>query len=101
MDYRAVIVDVVGMSILVWTMVGVAMWHFAVLVPDRFYGGIIGAFLAAVGGALIAGYLFPSPGVPDRNPPGFQEGLWSIPGALVGLGLSYVYGVRNERQQRS
>jgi len=28
-------------------MVGIALWHFAVLVPDRFWGGIIGAFMAA------------------------------------------------------
>ena len=50
------------MSILVWAMIGIAMWHFAVLVPDKFTGGIIGAFLAAVAGALAAGYLLPSPG---------------------------------------
>ena len=40
------------MSILIWAMVGIAVWHFAVLVPDRFWGGIIGAFLAALVGAL-------------------------------------------------
>ena len=34
------------MSVLVWAMLGIAVWHFAVLVPDRFTGGIIGAFLA-------------------------------------------------------
>ena len=39
------------MSILIWAMVGIAVWHFAVLVPDRFWGGIIGAFLAALLGA--------------------------------------------------
>jgi hypothetical protein len=30
------------MSVFVWVMIGVALWHFSVLVPDRFYGGIIG-----------------------------------------------------------
>jgi hypothetical protein len=30
--------------------VGNALWHFAVFVPDRFWGGIIGAFLARVRG---------------------------------------------------
>jgi len=34
------------MSLLVWAMLGIAVWHFAVLVPDRFTGGIIGAALA-------------------------------------------------------
>ena len=38
------------MSILVWVLVGIALWHFTVLLPDRFHGGIIGAFLYAVDG---------------------------------------------------
>ena len=49
------------MSVLVWAMLGIAVWHFAVLVPDKFTGGIIGAFLASLAGALAAGYLLPSP----------------------------------------
>src|SRR5581483_12484806 len=67
------------MSVFVWVMIGVAFWHFAVLVPDRFYGGIIGALIAAVGGALISGYLLPSPGIPPHNPPGISEALWPVP----------------------
>ena len=63
------------MSILIWSMVGIALWHFAVLVPDKFWGGIIGAFLAALGGALITGYLLPTPGIPTTNPPGLEAGL--------------------------
>jgi hypothetical protein len=42
------------MSVFVWAMVGIALWHFTTLVPDRFYGGIIGVFLAAFGGGLPA-----------------------------------------------
>jgi hypothetical protein len=38
-------------------MIGIAFWHFSVLVPDRFWGGIIGAFLAALAGALLSGFL--------------------------------------------
>ena len=86
------------MSVLVWAMVGIALWHFAVLVPDRFYGGIVGAFLAALAGALIAGYMLPSPGLPDANPPGVQEAIWPVPGALIALALAYAYGVRREQQ---
>jgi hypothetical protein len=86
-----------SMSVFVWVMIGVAFWHFAVLVPDRFYGGIIGALLAAVGGALVSGYLLPSPGIPPHNPPGITEALWPIPGSLLGLLAAYVYGVRRER----
>jgi len=81
-------------SILVWSMVGIALWHFAVLVPDKFWGGIIGAFLTALGGALLTGYLLPTPGIPTANPPG----LYAFPGAVLGLVTSYFYGARLERR---
>jgi uncharacterized membrane protein YeaQ/YmgE (transglycosylase-associated protein family) len=65
-------------SVLIWAMVGIAFWHFAVLVPDRFVGGIIGAFVAALAGALVTGFLLPTPGIPTANPPGVQEALYAI-----------------------
>jgi hypothetical protein len=69
-------------------------------VPDRFYGGIIGAFLAAVGGAFASGYLLPTPGVPPHNPPGLDEALWPVPGSLIALVVAYAYGVRREQASR-
>jgi hypothetical protein len=81
-------------SILVWSMIGIAFWHFSVLVPDRFAGGIIGAFLAAWAGALASGYLIPDPGLPTANPPGVSEALWAMPGALAGLALCWWIGDR-------
>ena len=77
-------------------MVGIALWHFAVLVPDRFWGGIVGAFLAAVVGGLASGYALPAPGISAANPPGIGEGLLAIPGSLACLALSYWYGSRRE-----
>ena len=85
------------MSVFVWIMIGIAIWHLAVLVPDRFYGGIIGAFLASLAGALAFGYLLPVPGVPSHNPPGLSEALWPIPGSLLALLALYRYGVYRER----
>ena len=82
------------MAILVWSMVGLAFWHFAVLVPDRFHGGIVGAFLAAWIGALVTGFLLPTPGIPTANPPGVGEALWAVPGALAALAASYWHGAR-------
>jgi hypothetical protein len=84
-------------SVLVWAMVGIAFWHFAVLVPDHFAGGIIGAFLAATGGGLLSGFLLPVPGIPADNPPGVGEAIWAIPGAIAALAASYVFGLRRER----
>ena len=88
-----------GLSIAVWLMMGIAFWHFAVLVPDRFWGGIIGAFAAAVAGALASGLLLPEPGVPRENPPGVAEAIWAIPGAIAALAASYAYGARRDNAQ--
>ena len=85
------------MSVFVWVMMGIAIWHGCVLVPDRFYGGIIGAFLAAVGGALTAGFLLPTPGLPPHNPPGLAAALWPVPGTLIALACLYRYGMYRER----
>lgn len=85
------------MSILIWVMVGIAIWHFAVLVPDRFWGGIIGAFLTALLGAIASGYALPTPGIPLDNPPGWSEALWPVPGSLLALTASYLYGARLAR----
>jgi hypothetical protein len=86
------------MAVLVWVMIGIALWHFTILVPDRFWGGIIGAFLAALAGGVASGFLLPSPGVPTDNPPGIGEALWAMPGSVVALAVCYAHGVRLSRQ---
>ena len=89
------------MSFLVWTLVGIAIWHFTVLVPDRFAGGIVGAFLAAWLGAVVSGIAFAGFTFPTANPPGTDEVLFALPGALLGLAACYGYGVRSERRGSS
>ena len=86
-----------ALSILVWAMIGIAFWRFAALVPDKFWGGIVGAFLAAVAGALVSGFLLPEPGIPLDNPPGAAEATWAIPGSIAALAASYWYGARRDR----
>lgn len=86
-----------GLSIFVWVMIGMALWHFAVLVPDRFWGGIIGAFGAAVAGAVLSGLVLPQPGIPTSNPPGLGEAVWAVPGSLLALVASYLYGAHRDR----
>jgi hypothetical protein len=88
------------MAIFIWMMVSLALWHFTVLVPDRFWGGIVGALIAAVVGGHATGYLLPTPGIPIANPPGIAEALWAVPGATLALVASYVYGARMERARR-
>ena len=82
------------MSILVWVMMGIAVWHFAVFLPDHFWGGIVGAFGAALGGSLIIG-LFVS-GI-DIHDPTLPTALEGVPGAVLGLGASYFVGLRAEQ----
>ena len=31
------------MAMLAWAMMGLALWHFTIWLPDRFWGGIVGA----------------------------------------------------------
>jgi hypothetical protein len=60
-------------------------------------GGIIGAFLAALAGALVSGFVLPEPGVGTANPPGAAEAIWAIPGAVFALIASYLYGGRRDK----
>ena len=45
------------MGMLGWVMVGLAIWHFTIWLPDRFWGGIVGAFVGSLVGAIITGLL--------------------------------------------
>ena len=81
------------MSMLVWVMVGIALWHFTVFLPDRFWGGIVGAFVAAVVGAAVFGFIASGFTIPGRHDTDFAEFLIGIPGCLIGLAASYFYGV--------
>lgn len=86
------------MAVLVWVMVAIALWHFTVFVPDRFWGGIVGAFLVALVGGLAGGFLLPSPGLPPDNPPGAGETIFAALGAIAALALSYAYGSHTARR---
>jgi hypothetical protein len=85
------------MSLLVWVMMGIAVWHFTVFVPDRFWGGIVGAFLAASIFATVFGLLVNGGSVPGESDTGISQALIAIPGAAIGLALSYWYGARADR----
>jgi hypothetical protein len=84
------------MSILVWVMMGIAIWHFTVFLPDRYWGGIVGAFLCSTAGAVIVGLLANGLSVPGRHDTHIVQALIAIPGALIGLAACYAYGSRLE-----
>ena len=40
------------MGMLGWVMMGLAIWHYTIFLPDRFWGGIVGAFVGSLLGAI-------------------------------------------------
>lgn len=88
------------MSMVVWVMMGIAIWHFAVFFPDRFWGGIVGAFLAAITGAVIFGLAVAGVSIPGTNDTGMEQALIAVPGAVLALALSWMYGSRTEGEHR-
>ena len=88
------------MSMVVWVMMGIAIWHFAVFVPDRFLGGITGAFLVAIAGAVVFGFLVAGLTVPGRNDTELVQALIAVPGAVLALAASWLYGSKTEGTHR-
>src|SRR6202043_783194 len=41
------------MGLLAWVMMGLAIWHYTIFLPDRFWGGIVGAFVGSLVGAIV------------------------------------------------
>ena len=82
------------MAALVWAMMGIALWHFTVFVPDRFWGGIVGAFLGALFGAIIIGLAVNGFTVPGQDDTTLVSALEAVPGALAGIAVVYFVGVR-------
>ena len=82
------------MAVFAWVMMGIAVWHFAIWVPDRFAGGIVGAFLAATAGAVLVGWVLSGFQIPSRDDTDILTALEGIPGALIGMALAYAEGVR-------
>ena len=80
------------MAALVWVMMGIALWHFTIFIPDRFWAGIVGAFLGAVAGAILLGLVLHGFTVPGQNDTDLLTALEAIPGALIGIAAVYFYG---------
>ena len=87
------------MALLVWVMVGLAIWHFTVFLPDNFYGGIVGAFCGALIGSVIFGLIVNVGSIPGQSDTHLLTGLEAIPGVLLGLYTTWFLGVRQLRQQ--
>jgi hypothetical protein len=84
------------MALFVWIAVATALWHFTIFVPDRFPGGMVGAFAFANGGALVAGLASNGMSMPSLALVSHADAVIGAVGGLLGLGAAYVYGLRRE-----
>ena len=82
---------------LAWVMMGIALWHFTVFLPDRFWAGIVGAFLGALVGSVLFGWVINGFSIPGREETDIMTPLEAVPGAILGLGVVWLLGVRQER----
>lgn len=87
------------MAMLVWFTTGVAIWHLAVFVPDRFWGGIVGAFVGASAGAMVTGALAQAAIGEGLGSTDFATLLYAVPGSVLGLAAMYFLGVRREERE--
>jgi hypothetical protein len=84
------------MAAVVWFTIALAIWHFTVFVPDRFWGGIVGALLGAVAGGMLSGAIAHIASGRSIGDTDVGTLLVAVPGTLVGLAVVYVIGLRQE-----
>jgi len=85
------------MALLVWFMMGIALWHFTVFLPDHFWQGIVGAFLGAVIGAVLFGAVVEIASGKGLGDTDVSTALTAVPGVAIGLAVVYAIGLRAER----
>jgi hypothetical protein len=84
------------MAALVWFTTGVALWHFTIFIPDRFWAGIVGALIGAASGAMITGAIGQILTGDSIGQTGIETVLFAVPGTALGVALIYMLGVRQE-----
>jgi hypothetical protein len=90
------------MGMLGWVITGLAIWHFTIWLPDRFWGGIVGALVGSLIGAVVVGLIIYGAKVSALKVPGEKATdiavvLYAVPGALLGMAAVYLEGMRRER----
>jgi hypothetical protein len=85
------------MALLVWFTMGIALWHFTVFLPDRFWQGIVGAFIGSVIGAVVFGGIVEIASGKGLGNTDVATALTAIPGVAIGLAVVYAIGIRQEQ----
>jgi len=90
------------MGLLAWVMMGLALWHYTIWLPDRFWGGIVGALIFSIVGSIVTGFVIfalahHGLAVPGRHDTHLSTVLYAIPGSLLGMLAGYAIGAGRER----
>ncbi len=85
------------MALLVWFTIGIALWHFTVFLPDRFWQGIVGAFLGSTIGAVLFGAIVEIASGRGLGDTDVGTALTAIPGVVIGLAVVWAIGIRAEQ----
>lgn len=86
------------MALLVFFIMGIALWHFTVFLPERFWQGIIGAFLGAVLGSLIFGAIVQGASGKSLGDTDLSTALIAVPGVAIGLAIVWLIGIRADQR---
>jgi hypothetical protein len=87
------------MALLVWLTMGIALWHFTIFLPDKFWQGIIGALIGSTLGAIVFGAIVQTAAGKGIGETDLGTALVAIPGVALGLGVVWAIGIRSERAE--
>ncbi len=87
------------MALVVWFTMGLALWHFTIFLPDRFWQGIIGALLGSTIGAVLFGAIAQAASGKGLGDTDLATALLAVPGVAIGLAVVWAIGARQEEQQ--
>jgi hypothetical protein len=88
------------MAMLGWVMMGLAIWHYTIFMPDRFWGGIVGAFVGSLAGAVLVGFIIAGFHVPGEKGTDIAVVLYAVPGSVLGIAAIFLEGIRREGGKR-
>jgi hypothetical protein len=84
------------MAVVVWITMAMAIWHFTVFLPDKFWSGIVGALIGAVAGGMVLGAAMQLAASKSLGETDIGTVLIAVPGAMIGMAIVYAIGARQE-----
>lgn len=87
------------MALVVWFTMGLALWHFTVFLPNRFWQGIVGALVGSTIGAMVSGAILQVAMGRGLGETDLGTALMALPGIAAGMAVVYVIGIRAEQRE--